>query len=395
MGAFLLEELFEVIENVCRASRGESLPLHEPYLEPNVLDELSKTVSSGFVSSVGKAVTDFETLLAEYTGAEAVVLTSSGTAALQLALRVSGIKAGDEVAMPSLSFVATANAAKLLGAEPVFVDTEPLSQNSTLGISADSLEELLSSYFPTEHGPINRVTGARLGAVVPVHVFGRISTSKSLVRLANEWNIPIVEDAAGAIGCFDEEGMHPGKERAAILSFNGNKTITTGGGGALLLPSSDLAVEARHLATTAKVPHPWRFEHNRVGWNFRMPAINAALGVAQMGSLPKILDAKKLLADRYRDEFLNSDNFYYLDTPPGQGSNHWLIAASLKEPSKALLGELLDSLNAAGIGVRSAWSPINIQHPYHGSQHVALNNTNEIVDSVVCLPSSPQLGMNY
>ena len=394
MLASLVEELFDIIANVSKASNGKTLALHEPYLESNVLDELSKTVASGFVSSVGEAVTEFETLLSNYTGAEAVILTSSGTAALQLALRVSGVKAGDEVAMPALSFVATANAAKLLGAEPVFVDTEPLSQNSTLGMSAESLEELLTSYFPTEVGPINRATGARLGAVVPVHVFGRLSTSKRLVRLAKDWKIPIVEDAAGAIGCFSEEGMHPGTESPAILSFNGNKTITTGGGGALLLPSSDLAVEARHLATTAKVPHPWRFQHDRVAWNFRMPALNASLGVAQMRSLPRILDAKRRLAARYFEEFLISDNFCLLDTPPGQRSNHWLIAAALKEPSEVLLGELLDSLNARGVGVRSAWSPINLQLPYLSSQRVALNNTTEIVNSVVCLPSSPQLGMN-
>ena len=387
-----LLELREILKDTLGASPTSTFPLHEPMLEPNVSDELNRAIQSGMISSVGPAVTEFESRLTSFTGVSFAISTSTGTAALQLALHLAGVRPGDEVAIPALSFIATANAVTFLGATPVFFDTEQLTPSSTLGASFESLEKLLERYTKTKVGPVNRETGSRLAAVVPVHVFGRLAVKSEIRELASTWKVSIVEDSAGAIGCFDEQGNHPGSSSTAILSFNGNKTITTGGGGALLTNSPEIASLARHLSTTAKLRHPWRFDHDLVGWNFRMPAINAAVGVAQMQSLQQILHLKASLYRAYEKAFSNSDSFEFIAVPAGQKSNYWLSCVRLRETSKSLLASLLDSINQEGFEARSAWTPLHLQAPYKRCQRVDLTNAELIAKSIVCLPSSPIYG---
>ena len=389
------EELLECISRaIGDAIVNRPIPLHEPYLENNVLKKVASTLESGFVSSVGPDVQEFERLLSEFSGVRNCVSTSSGTSALQLALKVVGVEPGDQVVVPAMTFIATANAVSLLGAVPVFIDSEKLRSGSSLGMSAESLEILLDDYVKSPDGPVHKRTKAKIGAIVPMHALGRILDLTEIRELASRWNIPIVEDAAEAVGSFLQDGTHPGASGVAVLSFNGNKTITTGGGGALITNSDELASQARHLSTTAKIPHPWRLSHDAVGWNFRMPAINAALGVGQMESLPKILLAKQELYKKYQSAFANSEFFEFLDNPMDQQPNNWLIAIRLRNPDQALLSQVLDEAHAAGIQCRPVWDLLVEQLPYRDNPSVYLGNAREIRDSVICLPSSPSLVLN-
>jgi len=389
------QELLDIISRtIGKASDKRPTPLHEPYLEKNAIEEVVSTLESGFVSSVGPTVQEFERLLSEFSGVKNCVTTSSGTSALQLALKVVGVAPGDNVVVPAMSFMATASAVSLLGAAPVFIDSVKLESGSSLGMSADSLEGLLSDYAKSPNGPVHTKTGAKISAIVPMHALGRICDLAAIRHLASHWNIPIVEDAAEAIGSFSQGGSHPGASDVAILSFNGNKTITTGGGGALLTNSDEFASKARHLSTTAKIAHPWRFSHDAVGWNFRMPALNAALGVGQMRSLPVILSAKQELYKKYQSAFRSSEFFEFLDNPIDQRPNNWLIAIRLRSPNPALLGKILDASHSRGIQCRPVWDLLSEQLPYRDNHRVDLANAREIRDSVICLPSSPSLILN-
>jgi len=392
-------ELVQEVIDCLTAALGEAslkraIPLHEPYLEENVRREIGLVLDSGFVSSVGPTVQEFERLLCEMSGVKNSVSTSSGTSALQLALKVVGVEPGNQVVVPAMSFMATANAVSLLGAVPVFVDSVSLSPGSSLGMSSESLEELLREYSKSPDGPRQKETGAKISAIVPMHALGRLCDLGAIRQLAADWKIPIVEDAAEALGSFSSEGAHPGSSHVAILSFNGNKTITTGGGGALLTNSDELAGKARHLSTTAKIAHPWRFSHDAVGWNFRMPALNAALGVAQMQSLPKILEAKRLLHDRYKEAFANAKFFEFLDNPADQQPNNWLIAVKLRSPDLGSLDQVLDGTHSIGIQCRPVWDLLSDQLPYLDNTAATLANAREIRNSVLCLPSSPGLILN-
>lgn len=389
-----LDELKHALSTVLGQVSEGPFPLHEPMIGHREAERAQLAIKSGMISSIGPAVGDFEGLLSSFTGVKNIVCVSSGTAALQIALYLAGVRSGDEVAIPALSFIATANAASFLGAKPVFFDVDPMTIEPTLGASAESFSELLTHYDMTDSGPKNRLTGARLAAVIPVHVFGRIATNEDLFETAASWKVRVVEDAAGAIGCFDDDGNHPGSRATSILSFNGNKTITTGGGGALLTQSDSLANIARHLASTAKISHPWKFDHDMIGWNFRMPAVNAAIGSAQLESIDTILRAKQKLYFSYQEAFANSRHFEFLSIPNAQKSNYWLNCIRLKEPSREVLGVLLDSINLEGYGARACWTPLHQQTPYLNSQRVDLSNANEVADSIICLPSSPSYGIS-
>jgi len=387
-------ELISTIELALgEAGMKKPLPLHVPFLDHRASDAVLSTLQSGFVSSVGPAVGDFERLIESFTGVQHCVSTSSGTSALQLALKVHGVAAGDHVAVPALSFIATANAVSLLGAVPVFVDSVKLDNASPLGLSVESLQTLLEDYVRTEEGPCHKETKARLSAVVPMHTFGRLTDLRELKDVALDWGIQVVEDAAEAIGSFWNDKSHPGKSSSAILSFNGNKTITTGGGGALLTNSEEIALKARHLSTTAKIPHPWRFSHDAVGWNFRMPALNAALGIGQMEALPEILAAKENLYMAYKAAFQESEFFGFMENPPNQQPNNWLIAVRLKESNSEILGGVLDESNNSGINCRAVWDLLPNQRPYRLEDSERFENAKEVRGSVVCLPSSPALSL--
>jgi len=371
------------------ATEQSPVALHEPLFSDKELLYVQDAISSGFVSSVGAYVDLFGQKLAEFTGVSNAIPIVNGTSALQLALHLSGVRAGDEVAIPSLSFIATANAVRFLGAEPVFLDSCSIDSNLTLGISSESFLELTANYEMREGRLFSKQTGARLSAVVPMHTLGRLVDLANLETLANEFGVSVVEDAAEALGSFRGK-LHSGSRNIAILSFNGNKTITTGGGGAILTNDPDIASSARSLGSTAKIDHPWRFSHSAVGWNFRLPALNSAMGCAQMDALNSILESKSSLARKYSNSFQDSEFFDFLPNPPGQKPNNWLSAVRLKDKN-VNLDTVLNLVNSRGIRCRPMWDLLSDQAPYKLNQRTALTNAENIRNSIITIPSSPKL----
>ncbi len=367
-------------------SPDNPIPLHEPKLGTLEVEQVSEAILSGYVSSVGQHVDAFARDLEAFTGVKHAVPVGNGTSALQLALHIAGVRPGEEVIVPALSFVATANAVKHLGAEPVFADVVSLDESSSMGLSSSTVNRILSEYERKPNGLFSRNSGARLAAVVPMHTLGRISELSDL-RKQLDGLLPIVEDAAEALGSLSGEG-HSGSRSDAVLSFNGNKIITTGGGGALLTNSDERAALAKRLSTTAKTPHVWRFRHSDLAWNFRLPALNAAVGVAQMGRLPGLLIDKENLYSAYERAFEGSEFFDFLPNPAGQKPNNWLIPVVSKGFT---VDEVLDDLVEAGLHCRPMWDLLPSLPFYSKSLKADLSNAERIRDTVLCLPSSPGL----
>lgn len=378
-----------IVDAVRQALNGEvPIPLHVPLMRGNEARYLVEAVESTFVSSVGPFVERFETELGRFTGARRVVATSSGTSALQLALRVAGVRRGDEVLMPSLTFVATANSVSHLGAFPHFVDIEETS----LGIDSDALREwLVKTSEMTKHGLRNRMTGRVIRALVPMHTFGHPSQIESLCELAEEFNLVVVEDAAESLGSF-YKGKHTGTfGLLGAVSFNGNKVITTGGGGAVLTDNDELADRARHLSTTAKKQHRWEYVHDEIGYNFRMPNINAALGVAQLEQLPEFLSSKRTLAAKYKIAFDKIESASLVTEPADCRSNYWLHALQLDECNSHQRDEIVEELNSAGFGARPVWRPLHSLEIYERSSRAPLPVTEKLGRVLINLPSSAGL----
>lgn len=389
----LVEFISQALERVWgfSADQGAVINLHEPTLTSKDADTVLECIQSSMVSSVGGFSERFAKDLAAFAGVEFAVPVVNGTSALQLALYVAGVRAGDDVAVPSLSFIATANAVRFLGATPVFVDSSPCGDGSDLSMSVESLGALIDAFYVEEGDQLkNRLSGARLAAIVPMHTLGRIADMSAINTLAKSYNIPVVEDAAEALGSTIK-GSHPGSENLAVLSFNGNKIITTGGGGAVLTNSSSLFDKLTSMSTTSKIPHTWRFSHSDAGWNFRLPALNAALGCSQLEQLPAILDRKRNLYEEYQKSFVDSPWLNFISTPIGQQSNHWLNALQLTGQAVGMLDDVLDQLNGRGIRVRPMWDLISEQAPYLGSVSTDLPRAKHIRASLICLPSSPSL----
>lgn len=366
-----------------------NIPLHEPHLDESTELRLIRTIRSGFVSSAGPAVDEFESEISKFTGVSKVVSTSSGTAALQLALQVHGVERGTLVMVPALSFVATANAVSCLGANPFFVDSINDTDQKTFGMSSSSILQALEQFEMTESGPLHRKTRQKLAAIVPMHALGRITNLVAIREIAEAWRVPVVEDAAEAFGSFlVEPSVHAGSQSTAIVSFNGNKTITTGGGGAILTNCDLIADRARHIASTAKIPHHWKFQHDEVGWNFRMPALNAALGLSQLENISSILAAKKTLYQRYIEVFEDSEFFEFEVNPRNQEPNNWLMAVSLREPKKIEIDSVVEKTNSHGVNVRPFWDLLSEQLPYRKSLATSLTAARKLRNSIICLPSS-------
>lgn len=360
--------------------------LHVPDIAELEKQRVRECLDSTFVSSVGVFVTEFERGIADFTGAGHAIAVSNGTSALQVALELAGVGAGDDVIVPTLSFVATANAVSHAGAQPYFVD----SDEETLGLSVDAVAEVLRAARSTPDGPVNAVTGRRIGAIVPMHTLGHPMRVAELVALAAEYDVPVVEDAAESLGSR-VDGVHTGTSgRLGILSFNGNKILTTGGGGMILTDDDVLARRARHLTTTAKLPHRWEFEHDEVAYNYRMPNLNAALGVAQLERLPRFLADKRRLAARYQDAFADAADIEFLTEPAGTTSNYWLCAVRVSGGA-ARRDALLEATNDAGLQCRPFWNLLHAQAPYRRLPHAAVPVAEALHASVVCIPSSPAL----
>ena len=368
----------------------EFVPLHEPEFlgeeEALVLD----CIRSGWVSSVGQYVDRFEVDVAAATGTKHGVAVVNGTAALEVALRVVGVQPGDEVLMPALTFIATANAAHHLGAVPHFVDAEA----RTLGLDPLALRAYLGQLAERRDGAtINGLTGRRLAAVVPMHVFGHPVDIEGLCEVARDFDLVVVEDAAESLG--SQVGSRPCGSfgRIAALSFNGNKILTTGGGGAIVTNDPALAKRAKHLTTTAKLAHKWAFGHDEIGYNYRMPNINAALGVAQLAQLDARLAQKRALAQRYIDAFVGEQEIAVFSERPGTSANYWLNTLILAPCIAEARDAVLESLNSAGLMARPVWEPLHTLPIYSNCPRDELKVTADLAKRIINLPSSSKLGV--
>lgn len=358
------------------------LPLHAPYFGGNEKKYLTDTIDSTFVSSVGAYVNKFEEMMAEITGAKYAVATTNGTVALQLSLVVAGVKAGEEVITQPLTFIATANAIAHSNATPVFVDVD----RDTMGLSPDALEAFLKEHATMKGGSAyNNKTGKRIAACIPMHTFGFPAKIDRIVAICNEWNIVVVEDAAESIGSY-YNGQHTGTfGQLGTFSFNGNKTITCGGGGAIVTNDEALAKHAKHISTTAKIPHPYEFVHDEVGYNFRMPNLNAALACAQLEQLNDILANKKKTAVAYTEYFKKTD-IGFVTEMEGTVANYWLNCVVLKDLDARKT--FLEETNGAGVMTRPIWRLMNKLKMYEHCQCGPLVNAEWLEDRVVNIPSS-------
>ena len=367
---------------------GTGIPLHEPEFAGNEWAYVKECLDTGWVSSVGKYVDEFESRLAEYTGAHHAVAVVNGTAALHVALKLAGVQANDEVIVPALSFVATANAVAHCSAIPHFVDSAP----DTLGIDPLALDSHLARIAElSPNGLRNRETGRRIAAIVPMHVFGHPVALAPLLDLAERYGLPVIEDAAESLGSF-YQGQHTGTfGKMGVLSFNGNKIITTGGGGAILTDDAELARHAKHLTTTSKRPHRWEFFHDEVAWNYRLPNLNAALGCAQIECLPGFLERKRELAARYQPIFFAMDEMTFVSEPAECRSNYWLNAVQLSHPDMAIRDQLLTAANDAGYQCRPAWTLLHTLPMFQACPHAPLTVAKQLAVTLINLPSSAGL----
>lgn len=361
---------------------SEFVPLHRPVFRGSEREDLVACVDSNFVSSVGDKVTEMESRVAEFVGACFGVAAVNGTNALQVALRLVGVEQGDEVITQALTFVATCNAIAYLGAKPVFIDVE----RATLGMSPDALSAFVNEFGDIRDGfCYNRATGRRIAACQPMHTFGHSVRIDEIADICEEWCIPLVEDAAESLGSY-YKGRHTGTfGRAGVFSLNGNKIITTGGGAMIVTNDESLAKRAKHLTTTAKVPHSYEYVHDELGYNFRMPNLNAALGCAQMAQLKGFLDAKRNVASQY-ESLCNELGVEFVREPEGARSNYWLNAIVLAD--KESRDGFLKETNDAGIMTRPIWSLMVELPMYADCQHDGLPVSRWLEERVVNLPSS-------
>jgi len=381
------QEVVRRIRNVLPAGLAK-IALHEPSFTGRERDYLIDCVDTGWVSYAGAYVDKFERTLATTCGVPYAVAMSSGTVALQIAFVVGGLKPGDEVILPSLTFVASANAVVHAGGVPHFVDVD----EETLGIDPVALSAYLA-HIAERRGTqlVNRVTGRRIFGLLPVHVFGHPVNMDALLDVVTQYNLFVVEDATEALGSRYKDRPCGSLATIAALSFNGNKIVTTGGGGAILTNDQTIARRIHHLTTTAKLSHRWAFIHDEIGWNFRLPNINAALGVAQLERLAPMLNAKKRLWGRYADEFSGMDGLRVFTDASFADSNHWLVALVLDRGNEPMLEPILSATNDSGLMTRPVWTPIHQLPMYANNPAAPLPVTESLAERIVNLPSSPFL----
>lgn len=365
------------------------VPLHEPEFSANSNIYVNDCIDSGWVSSVGSYVTQFEQQLEKFTGADYAIATNNGTSALHICLLMTNIKPGDEVLVPDLTFIATANAVHYCHATPHFIDVEPVS----LGVDSQKLRDYLHTIGQSENGClINKKTGNKIAALIVMHSFGHPAEMDSLIECCHEFGIKLIEDAAESLGSFYRHKHTGNFADVSALSFNGNKIITTGGGGAILTNNEKLAHLAKHLTTTAKIPDTIASEHDQTAFNYRIPNLNAALGVAQLEQLSRKLDQKRNLAQVYQKAFSAIANVTIFKEVPHCRSNYWLNLLLLDSPSVANRDSILLQTQKMGIMTRPAWGLMHNQSMHrHCPKMDNLDNAKALFASIICLPSSPQL----
>lgn len=363
------------------------VPLHAPVFLGKESEYLLDCIDSTYVSYVGKYVTQFEQMTADFTGAKHAVAIVNGTAALQISLQLAGVKYGDEVITQPLTFVATANAISHCGAKPVFIDVDP----DTMGLSPEKLNDWLSKNTKFEKSvnlptgrQVNKSTNQPISAIVPMHTFGHPCRIDELIEVANKFNIPVIEDAAESLGSY-YKSKHTGTfGLAGILSYNGNKTITTGGGGMIITDDPEFAKKAKHITTTAKVAHKWEFIHDEVAYNYRLTNVTAAIGVAQMEYLKQLLANKSETADLYKKFFANKE-ISFVSEPINSRSNYWLNVIKLKDREER--DAFLDFTNNNGVMTRPIWRLMNKLEMYKNCQTGNIDNSSLLAEKIVNLPS--------
>ncbi len=359
------------------------VPLHAPVFFGNEKKYLADAVDSTFVSSVGEYVNRFEKMMCEITNSKFAIATVNGTSALHMALLLSDVKNGDEVISQSLTFIATCNAISYVGASPLFVDVDL----ETLGMSPISLSSFLEKTAEKKDDGFyyNKITGKRIKACVPMHTFGLPCKIDEIVEICNAYNITVIEDAAESIGSFYKE-IHTGTfGKIGAFSFNGNKTVTCGGGGAIVTNDEKIAIKAKHLTTQAKVSHLWEFVHDEIGYNYRMPNINAALACAQLENLSNIINSKRELAKRYEQFFENQEIKFVTESKTAR-SNYWLNTILCKD--KLERDDFLKYTNDNGVMTRPSWELMHRLKMFNKCFKIDLSNSEFLSDRIVNLPSS-------
>lgn len=377
-----MDKLKEVVEFVRSIYRTDDfIPLHAPVFAGNEKKYLNECIDSTFVSSVGKFVDLFEKKIADFTNAKRAVAVVNGTSALHAALTLVGVQHGDEVITQALTFIATCNAISYCGALPVFIDVDL----DTMGLSPEYLSQFLEENCKNVNGNIvNKKTGNKVSACVPMHTFGHPVRIKEISEICSEWGIPLIEDAAESLGSYVGD-THTGLfGKCGILSFNGNKTITTGGGGMIITNDEEFGKMAKHITTTAKIPHKWEFNHDMIGFNYRMPNINAALGCAQLEQLFSMLTAKREIAQNYRTFFSEID-IDFIGERQGVTSNYWLNSIKLKSVRER--NEFLEYTNSEGVMTRPIWSLMNKSSMFKSCFSGSLENSNILEEQIVNIPS--------
>ncbi|MET4560691.1 perosamine synthetase [Lysinibacillus parviboronicapiens] len=374
----------EFIDQIKAHYQKDFVPLHEPTFTGKELEYVTDCIQTGWVSSVGAYVTRFEEDLAQFAGVKRAVAVMNGTAALHIAMKVAGVQANEEVFMPALTFVATANAASYIGAVPHFVDVS----EKTLGLDPQKLEAHILDIGDVKNNQlINKETGRVIRAVVPMHTFGHAVELEELQSICEKYHLVLVEDAAESLGTY-YKGKHTGGfGKVSAISFNGNKIITTGGGGAILTDDEELASYAKHITTTAKIPHRWEYEHDEVAFNYRLPNINAALGCAQLEKMPEFIKRKRALTAFYEELVGSLEGVTLFKEPANTSSNYWLQTLILDDTLER--DEVLTFLNNNGVMSRPIWTPMHDLKPFRECPRANLSTIESLNKKIINIPSTP------
>jgi perosamine synthetase len=376
----MFENVIAFIQNTYKTK--DFIPLHEPRFIGNEKKYLNECIDSTFVSSVGKFVDEFEEKIASYTGAKYAIATSNGTSALHVSLLLANVEQNDEVITQPLTFVATCNAIRYCGAQPIFVDVD----RDTMGLSPSALKEFLENNTSVKKQQcVNNKTGKVIKACVPMHTFGHPCRIDEIKDICNKYYIFLIEDAAESVGSFYKDKHTGSYGQVGVMSFNGNKIITAGGGGCIVTSDKRLAKKAKHLTMTAKVPHKWDFNHDMVGYNYRMPNLNAALLVAQLENLDNFIHSKRKLANMYED-FFKATDYTFVKEPAECKSNYWLNSILLQ--NKQQRDEFLNEANSQNVMSRPIWTLMNKLPMFEYAQFDDLTNSEWLEERVVNIPSS-------
>lgn len=385
------EEITSVLKTVL-GKVNEPVALHEPLFEGREREYVKDCIDSGYVSSIGPYVNQFETNLARFTGVKFAAAVVNGTAALQVCLKLAGVQPGDEVLIPALTFVATANAVCYCDAVPHLVD----SDMDSLGVDANKLDGYLKETTEIRNEICcNKRTGRPIRALVVMHTFGHPAHLDRILRVCGDYELELIEDAAESLGSY-YRNIHTGKfGKLAALSFNGNKIVTAGGGGAVLTDDETLYHEAKHLTTTAKLPHRWAFLHDKVGYNYRMPNLNAALGCAQLEQIGKFLHLKRALAEEYERAFTGIPGIRFFTEPSYAKSNYWLNTLILSKKNASLRDSILEETNLQGIQTRPAWTLMSRLPMFQNCPRMDLSTAETLEGRIVNIPSSARHGKPF